>query len=345
MNCSMNKNSSSSSYIVAGDTASKQTPEIRGEATLKMTMMKSILADKSRPEQVNWPALFIYSMASLVGVPSNLLIILSIIKSKSLRSNPTFLLILNQTMADFLICLVVNSHNAVGAWVEDSFFVERPVLCESIAVICMIACSASLISMSFLALNRLVVIVYHPNKKNLFNRRQTNLCCAFIWLAGVLVELLNFTEYGEHVFDHQLRSCLFNRLKLFYTCLFLIVCVLIPSLVIAYCYARIFLFAERAKLKVARNRLLSATSNRVHSLRMARGMLVSFVLFSVCWLPMCFVDMIGFQTALPDQFHFFANLVAHVNSALNPFVSVLFNTRLRANLFLISSNKYRHAGG
>lgn len=127
--------------------------------------------------------------------------------------------------------------------------------------------------------------------------------------------------------------------------------IVVPCICIAACYIRIFTFANQAKSKVSPNQTESKpkSSDFRKSLRIAKGLFASFMLFTLCWLPYGAVVMFDFADKLPRTAHMYTMLVAHLNSALNPMLYAMFNPAYQRGyknllhiLFLRGSSNSKH---
>jgi hypothetical protein len=54
------------------------------------------------------------------------------------------------------------------------------------------------------------------------------------------------------------------------------------------------------------------------SLKIAKGLFASFMLFTLCWLPYGLVVMSDFGDHFPPAVHAYTMAIAHFNSSLNP---------------------------
>jgi hypothetical protein len=65
------------------------------------------------------------------------------------------------------------------------------------------------------------------------------------------------------------------------------------------------------------------------SLRIAKGLFASFMLFTLCWLPYGVVVISDYHDKFPKAVHMFTMLLAHLNSALNPVLYGCYNPAFR----------------
>ena len=111
------------------------------------------------------PYSIICSIAVITGLIGNSFVMISILISKDLRQNPTFMLIFNLALADIVINLIVDTFSVIGIYVGKVFFDREIVLCYFVGSFCLIACGTSLVTMALLALNR-YFITNNMNKQN-----------------------------------------------------------------------------------------------------------------------------------------------------------------------------------
>ena len=65
------------------------------------------------------------------------------------------------------------------------------------------------------------------------------------------------------------------------------------------------------------------------SLKIAKGLFGSFLLFTICWLPYGVIVMVDFEDRLARTAHMFPIAIAHFNSTLNPIFYAVSNTKFK----------------
>nr|QVK45861.1 G protein-coupled receptor [Proales similis] len=270
------------------------------------------------------PSTVIFTATIITGFIGNGLTTTSILYFKNLRTNPTYIILKNQSFADLLITLVVLTGSAVGPWIGSEFFIEHHTLCHAISAICLISCATTLLSMGILALNRFIAILYPNGYSSWFTVKKAILYCAATWILALLLETINFTEIGGHVYDLKAKGCFFNRLKKEFTATFVVACIYLPCLAIAAFYLKIYLYVKDAKLRVKQ-----ATSSQNESIVVAKSLFTAFIVFAVSWLPISVIFLCGFDDQLPAWLHVYGNLLAHTNSAINPILYATLNPTMR----------------
>ena len=132
---------------------------------------------------------------------------------------------------------------------------------------------------------RYVYICYNKIYIHWFDRKKTLVYCVMTWVLGFLVDLPNLVGWGGHYYDLKTLSCMWNRLaSRSYSLFYPIVCIVVPCIAVILCYVRIFVFANQAFHKIADQMTHRKNVNDFkRSLGIAIGLLISFVLFTVCW--------------------------------------------------------------
>lgn len=156
--------------------------------------------------------------------------------------------------------------------------------------------------------------------------------------------------WGGHYYDEKTLNCVWDRLASHsYSIFFPMSSIVVPCISILFCYMRIFFYANGAKTKVIPKHAVSMASSSKsnastiitsstnvldhnslsRSIRIAKGLFASFMLFTLCWLPYGIIVMSDYRDKLPRTAHMFSMTVAHLNSALNPVLYGVFNPAFR----------------
>nr|QVK45862.1 G protein-coupled receptor [Proales similis] len=270
------------------------------------------------------PTATVYILTIIFGFLGNAMTICAVLSFRSLRTNATYIILSSQSVADILVSVVVGLASAAGTFIGGEFFIEHDFLCQFIAIVCFVSCATTLLSMGFLALNRFLAILHPQSYRKWFTVPRALFYCFLTWLVSFLIESINYTEIGARVYDRKTKSCLFDRLKKGFTIPFVVVCIYLPWITITACYLKIYLFIRHKKKRVKQ-----ATSARNDSIDVAKSLFAVFIVFVICWLPVSIVLLMGFDDQFPPWLHAYCNLVAHMNSSLNPILYAIFNPTLR----------------
>ena len=98
--------------------------------------------------------------------------------------------------------------------------------------------------------------------------------------------------------------------------------IIVPSMLIIVFYVKIFIFSYRSKSR-------ANSTNHNQSIRLAKGLFASFMLFACCWMPFGFLVMIDFADKAPRAAIMYTMTFAHLNSAFNPILYAVFNSAFK----------------
>ena len=134
-------------------------------------------------------------------------------------------------------------------------------------------------------------------------------------------------------------KCLWDRTRSHhYTLFYVTVGMLLPFVIIVFCYWRIFVHIRRAKLRIMQGRhggcgCLGAWSTQaaiVKTIRQIKVIFIIFIAFCVCWAPYIVVLLSDESDIFPRSIHLYASLCAHLHASVNFFIYGLTNKSLRA---------------
>ncbi|KAJ8024598.1 G-protein coupled receptor moody [Holothuria leucospilota] len=199
------------------------------------------------------PIAVILVFLSVGGVCGNTWTILHVLLSKELKTS-AHAFVVSLAVADLLIAL------NIPFYVQNLLFTghELPLpcwLCKLVGIVSVSVCSATMINISVIALNRFVRItrplaLYY----RFFNKRTIPIILAFPWICGVLVPVMfwffNMMAFG---FNHKYMICLVHfpsqKITLPSFLRFALIDVLFITVTIV-CYVKLFLYSHQSKKKL-----------------------------------------------------------------------------------------------
>ena len=233
--------------------------------------------------------------------------------------------------------------DATGAVAGPSLFDnDRQWLCSLLASLCITSCVVSLLSVGSISINRYVYICHHAAYRRLFARRTCFAMVAATWLIGVSLDVPCHVGWSAHTFDRKTQKCLWDRtLSHRYTLFYVMVGMLLPFVIIVFCYWRIFVHIRQAKLRLLQTRgsgcgCLGAWSTQaaiVKTIRQIKVIFIIFIAFCVCWASYTIVLLSDESDILPLSVHLYASLFAHLHASINFFIYGLTNKGLRAGYY------------
>ena len=278
---------------------------------------------------------------------------LYVVLKKSSSTNVTNLFIANMAVADLLLTCTVMPFSVAFFYRNTRWFggTLGNVTCKAVFYAIPIAIAATVFTMMVISFDRFYAIFY-PLKEKIF--RKPKILSAIIWVLSIVLMIpYVFLFQVEYKADEGTYYCsqvwpwedendsleeTYSVLKKFHIVVFVLVYAL-PLLITIIIY---FLICRKLWLRkipgnvTDRNRAAAEKSKR----KVVRLLVIICVVFAVCWFPV-YVNHY-FWYVRPDQKHLLPVEVqvvfiwiAHANSAINPCLYILLNTKFRKELYVI----------
>ncbi|XP_041808499.1 pinopsin-like [Chelmon rostratus] len=273
----------------------------------------------------------------VLGFLGNFLVLLVFSRFPQLQT-PVNLLLINISASDMLVCLFGTplsfAASVRGRWLTGSYGCRWYGFSNALFGI------VSLVSLSLLSFERYSVVLRstQPHSSQYCRAR---LAVAASWLYSLvwtLPPLLGWSSYGPEgpgttcSVQWQQRSA---TARSYITCLF-VFCLLLPLLLMIFCYGRILLALQAVARQVSRINRSSAERRDSRVLLMVVSMVTGYLL---CWLPygvMAMLASFGRPGVVPPAASLIPSLLAKTSTVLNPFIYVLLNNQFsRCFLYMI----------
>lgn len=145
----------------------------------------------------------------IVGLPSNLLIILSILW-QHLYKEPTYILFLNLAITDLLVCILVMPFTVmsgfVGSYILGDSDGSRCKWCMT-AVIFVTLSLVSLHTLALMSLDRFIFIKLPMKYHRVVTVRKSVCCVMVLWVLCISVSLCPVLGFGDVSFGLSIASC------------------------------------------------------------------------------------------------------------------------------------------
>ncbi|XP_062864325.1 melatonin receptor type 1A-A [Trichomycterus rosablanca] len=263
----------------------------------------------------------------VVDILGNLLVIFSVYRNKKLR-NAGNIFVVSLAVADLVVALY--PYPLVLAAIFGGGWRAGAAQCQVSGFLMGVSVVGSIFNIAGIAVNRYCYICHSLRYEQLFSERNSACYVALIWALSMLAVVPN-VFVGSLRYDARIYSCTFMQsASAAYTLAVVFFHFLLPILVVAYCYLRIWALVIRARRRARpESRPAGMTPQDIRNFV---TMFAVFVLFAVCWAPL---NAIGLAVALapervvPEWLFVSSYFLAYFNSCLNAIIYGALNQNFR----------------
>ena len=148
----------------------------------------------------------------LVGIPSNLLIIVNIMWQRLFRE-PTYIVLLNLAIADLLMCVLVMPFTVIsgfaGGFIFGSTDVIRCGVCQLVVLLTHFAILTIYI-LALLSIDRFIFIKYALKYNKIVTGKYYHVACTCLWIFCFVTSILPLFGFGDLVFRIEVSACSIN---------------------------------------------------------------------------------------------------------------------------------------
>uniref|UniRef100_A0A673U643 Alpha-1B adrenergic receptor n=1 Tax=Suricata suricatta TaxID=37032 RepID=A0A673U643_SURSU len=250
----------------------------------------------------------------LFAIVGNIVVILSVACNRHLRT-PTNYFIVNLAIADLLLSFTVLPFSAalevLGYWVLGRVF------CDIWAAVDVLCCTASILSLCAISIDRYIGVRYSLQYPTLVTRRKAILALLSVWVLSTVISIGPLLGWKEPAPNDD-KECgvteepfyaLFSSLGSFY----------IPLAVILVMYCRVYI----AKGHNPRSSIAVKLFKFSREKKAAKTLGIVVGMFILCWLPFFIALPLGslFSTLKPPDAVFKVVFwLGYFNSCLNPII-------------------------
>ena len=292
-----------------------------------MAFRSNSCSDQAPPYALPFITTAIAAFLALVTIPGNALVLAAVIRNPhgNLRT-PFNYLVLNLAVADLSVGLIVDTLSIIYH-LHEGYNVSLPgfgIEIEHVAYL--IACTASVLSMASMTVDRYLAVV-HPVRYRVYQtKKRVTITCVAIWVLSSAVSCLYFL-----VGDFLYRFVFANVVVIFTFC------------ILAFSFFRIHLALrrQRARLNVKDTTSVHASRDRTQSntvkyeLRVTKMFRIILYWYVICYLPACVaIYVVNFcKTCSCDVIHWMRDMQLNfllMSSAVNPYVYAWTSPRFRS---------------
>lgn len=287
----------------------------------------------------------ILGLIILAAVAGNTLILASLYRFTCLHSK-TNAFVLNLAIADLFLAVFAMPFTFITSIKYEWIFGKA--MCQILGVLNSIFCEASIMTLTFVSLERFVAIVYPLNYETLVTPKRVKIVIGYIWFQAVVCASSTFI-FSEFTFLKFESICTVDwGRNVAYTLVFVIVFLYVPFLVTAVLYCVILRTAikQRRRIEVikvgeittehttqrpAKQSVVNGAKNATKEHKATVMIAIVVGTFCVCWFPhsigvFCILDT---NCNFNDSFYVATTWLAMLNSAMNSIIYGLMNRSFR----------------
>ncbi|XP_053201616.1 G-protein coupled receptor moody-like [Panonychus citri] len=271
-------------------------------------------------------AIITFSIALLIGIIGsigNFLVILCLTKySTTLIKQPTTKLVINLSTSDLIFCLFNVPLTATPFLTRNWPFGQF--VCHLYPYFYYGNIAVSLLSITFIAINRLVIIIVNSRSNNFYCNRNLLIMVIITWIIPFTILCLPLTHtWGYFGYQENLLTCTIMGSEALKDFLFLISFV-IPCVTIILCYGIIW-FKVRSH---TRNLADKGINRSQREMRLTKLMFTIFAVFVICYAPSVILQITSASTRHPYLYILSLWLVLF-SASVNPIIYFIMNPQYR----------------
>ncbi|XP_022915519.2 protein trapped in endoderm-1-like [Onthophagus taurus] len=265
------------------------------------------------------------------GVLGNSITILALIRCPKLRTHATTFFVLSLCISDLIFCVFNLPLMAIRYIYED--WILGDTLCKIFPVVLYGNVALSLLNMVAITLNRYTIISHSNYYNTIYSKTSIWAQIVFIWtLSSSIMILPLFEVWGKLGFDKRTFSCTILDNNGSPKKMFFLVGIVIPCIIIVISYTCIYLKVRASKKTLEAHQqnhpLDRQTRRQRDDNRLTKLMLLIFICFILCFLPLMCVNVFDDDVKYPF-FHILASILVWASSVINPFVYAATNKQYR----------------
>ena len=184
---------------------------------------------------------------------SNLCIFVAVYKSKKLQNRGN-IFILCLAGSDFLVS-IFNIPFTAASIVNPSLRETGSTLCNVTGFFEMTFLIASVFSVTAINVHRYVYIVYWTKYYDIFKAKRIIIMISGLWISAILLSAPPLLNLSKISYKAGKSHCFVDwKVTIGYTFSLILICFLMPIVVMAFCYYRIYMFRRKSR-KIMKNRL------------------------------------------------------------------------------------------
>uniref|UniRef100_UPI00358F71CF beta-1 adrenergic receptor-like n=1 Tax=Myxine glutinosa TaxID=7769 RepID=UPI00358F71CF len=281
-----------------------------------------------------WYTIFgvLFTLAVLFTISGNVLVLVAVLRSQRLMQSVTSYFICSLAFADLLIGLVVMPLTSVQI-IEGTWLFGRQ-MCDFRYTIDAASVTASINSLSAIAIDRYVAVTMPLRYSSIVTRRRAQALTIIVWIIAMTVSSV-FIIVGRHQSGEVHIACYENpqccsvlATKVFAT-LSAVFAFYLPLTIMFILYARILREANAQKQKIGQNNSTGSISNSDR--RALKTLALILGVFVICWFPFFTIYLVQSfcRKCITDGQFYLIIWLGYINSLCNPVLYSFFYSHFK----------------
>jgi hypothetical protein len=284
---------------------------------------------------------FILIIFIFLAVFGNILVVMAVLKTPSLREEKSNLLVINLAVTDMLNGMTVMLSTLVSLVMD--VHVLPYMLCNLICAANYCFIITSMMTLCYISIDRFHAIIFPLTYVQRINGKVIGMAIASSWIEGIIFSIvpviLNWIKYDYWEITCAIQWHQENDNAIYYVIVAFIVCFLVPGLVLAFNYIKILREAKK-KMKVWALNIRSTTDKcerkkikqQSASAKAVRSLLIVVLAYFICMTPFSVTKLIKVtvvEPILPGFVNVTSSIFAFASSVVNPLIYGIFRRDFR----------------
>ena len=285
-------------------------------------------------------------LMSLIGTFGNLLIILSLVVEKKLRTLSN-IFIVNLAFADIFVTTIIDPFSVIAVFNEGEFFYRHEGLCIFAGAFVVTCCACSIWTITTISCERYIHICHPMVYRKVFNRRTVPVILVCLWIIAFCIVFPYFEELGWGIYGYfpkgRICTCIFN-VNYFYSWYLIGFELILPMIIIPFCYIKIYLHVRESRRRIIRckntvivygNKTCQESEYLKANVKILKMFTTLWAVFMIMWAPYTVNVLFDVNASWPDLFFITAVALCLSNSSINFLIYGVMNKKFRKAYIMI----------
>ena len=278
------------------------------------------------------------SLMSCIGTIGNILIMISLIVNKKLRTISN-IFVVNLASADIFVTTVIDPFSVVAVFHGGELFNRYNGLCVFLGAFVVTCCACSIWTIVAISFERFIHICHPGFYHKLFNRRSVPFMVFSLWVIAAAIALPYFKVFGWGIYGYfpkgRICTCIFN-VSYFYAWYLIGLELILPMVIIPYCYIRIYLVVRQSSRRLNKHKAIRNGRKWKNSdTRILKMVVTIWAVFMILWAPYTANVFFDTTASWPDLFFMTSVAMCLSNSSINFIIYGITNKQFRKSYSII----------